>query len=65
MNDEPVAEIYTDPRVMEIETLSATQTLAPSERLTHIEEWDILPPVDLPTDEAGVAEIMKNVNIIS
>lgn len=65
LNDESVAEIYTDPRVMEIETLSAAQTLAPHERLTHIEEWDILQPVQLPTDEAGVAEVMKNVNVIS
>lgn len=62
MNDEPVAEIYTDPNVMEVETLSASQTLAPGETLTHVEIWDILPPVDLPTDEAGVEEIYNNVN---
>lgn len=62
MNDETQAEIYTDPRVMEIETLSTWKTLAKGESLTHVEIWDILPPVALPTDEAGVQELMNNVN---
>lgn len=62
MSDEAQAEIYTDPRVMEIEMLSEWRTLATGERLTHVEIWDILPPVALPQDEAGVEEIMKNVN---
>jgi hypothetical protein len=53
-DDNSQAELYTDARILELETLSPVITLQPHQSLSHREAWNILPPVALPTDDASI-----------
>lgn len=58
-------ETFTDPFIMEVETLGALKTLAPSENTTHEERWSLTACTDSfdPCDNDSVDEFVKK-NIV-
>lgn len=58
-------ETFTDPFIMEVETLGALKTLAPFESTTHEERWSLTACSDIfdPCDNASVDEFVKK-NIV-
>jgi hypothetical protein len=56
-------EVFTNQRMLELESLGPLQTLGPGERLTHREEWE-LATVEGPAaaDAAGLAAIVERLH---
>lgn len=53
------SECYCGVAMLELETLSPIQTLAPGESATHVETWEVFGGVDAPQDEADAARIVE------
>ncbi len=52
-------ECYTNPDMLEIETLSPLYLLAPGEEVVHVEEWQLLPGVGEVRTEKDAAALAK------
>jgi len=54
-------ETYTNQYIMEIESLGELKNVAPSESITHTEQWQLIKGVERPnsTDESTVAAIIE------
>jgi hypothetical protein len=48
-------ELYSDPTILEVETLGPLATLAPGEKTEHIETWRLFGGVGSISDEASIA----------
>jgi hypothetical protein len=49
-------ELYTDPNILEVETLGPLVTLAPGEKTEHVEKWRLFTGVGGIGDEASIAK---------
>jgi hypothetical protein len=49
-------ETYTDPNILEIETLGPQVTLAPGEKTEHAETWHVVTDIGPITDEASITK---------
>ncbi|HET6150520.1 MAG TPA: hypothetical protein VFH68_23475 [Polyangia bacterium] len=49
-------ELYTDPNILEVETLGPLVTLAPGEKTEHVETWRLFTGVAAIGDEASIAQ---------
>ena len=52
------SEIYTNPEILEVETLAPLQELTTGASITHIEEWEVFD--NIPTPESN-GEIDQNI----
>ncbi|MCM1334996.1 MAG: DUF4380 domain-containing protein [Bacteroides sp.] len=52
-------ETFTDPEIMEVESLGALKTLAPGETTEHEERWELISCAEETPDRANVAEFVK------
>ncbi|MFP4324227.1 MAG: hypothetical protein ACLFTK_17360, partial [Anaerolineales bacterium] len=49
-------EIFTNPRMLEVESLGPLVTLAPGAAVEHVETWHIFAPVPLPQHDDDVTQ---------
>ena len=49
-------ELYTDPNILEVETLGPLTMLSPGEKTEHVETWNRFSGVGAIVDEAGIAK---------
>jgi hypothetical protein len=49
-------ELYTDPNILEVETLGPLSMLSPGEKTEHVETWNRFSGVGAIGDEAGIAK---------
>jgi hypothetical protein len=52
-------EVYCNDRFIELETLGGLRTLQPGQTATHVETWELLTDLDVPTTLAGVQSLLK------
>jgi hypothetical protein len=52
-------EIYCNDRFIELETLGGLRTLQPGQTATHVETWELLTGLDVPTTLAGAQSLFK------
>lgn len=59
-------EIFTDPNMLEVETLAPLVSLAPGATVEHLEQWHLFPNVPQPSDESDVQrEILPKIEALS
>lgn len=54
-------EVYTDNHMLEMETLSPLQTIAPSETINHREEWGLWKTSGMPTNDQEINAAIKEI----
>lgn len=52
-------EVYCNDRFIELETLGGLQTLQPGQTATHVETWEMLTGLDMPTTLAGAQTLWQ------
>jgi hypothetical protein len=52
-------EVYCNDRFIELETLGGLQTLQPGQAATHVEIWEVLSGLDVPTTLDGAQSLLR------
>ncbi len=53
------AEVYGNHRFIELETLAPLVRLEAGQSVEHVETWEMIAPVDVPTSMAGALDLLK------